>query len=86
MVSFYQEGTNKGGINGRGINGEYYYNPVPYNAGEVVGTFPLIDVYNAIENYSKTSNNPYLYTGIAPGPIKAKNAWEALQMVKAMKA
>lgn len=33
--------------------------------------------------------NPYLNTGEAPnvgGPTKAKNAWEALQMVKAMKA
>lgn len=67
-LPFYQGGTPKGGINGRGISGEYYYNPVPQNAIENIGYFPLIDFYNAIEEKSKTTKNPFIETGIVNTP------------------
>lgn len=59
-ISFYQGGTPEGGINiiKRGINGEYYYNPIPYAASNRTGTNPFMDILT-----TNISNNPYLITG-----------------------
>lgn len=59
-IPFMQTGTTRGGINiiKRGINGEYYYNPIPYGASNRTGTNPFMDVLT-----TNISNNPYLITG-----------------------
>ena len=48
----------------------YNPKPVPRNAGEMVGTNPLMDIFNFIETKSQVSSNPYLQTGTAPTPGK----------------
>lgn len=50
----------------------YNPKPVPRNAGEMVGTNPLMDILNFIETKSQVSSNPYLQTGTAPTPGKLK--------------
>ena len=59
-IHFMQTGTPEGGINiiKRGINGEYYYNPIPYGASNRTGTNPFMDILT-----TNISNNPYLITG-----------------------